>query len=89
MIGSTGMIPAPKQTSVYNQVIWELIVDIQIRTWNEDCNLQSMMATDPGLAIAGSIPVHRLGLPNEVSNVVSMFVLAPNPMKLMKLTMSE
>ncbi|KAF7555695.1 hypothetical protein G7Z17_g2000 [Cylindrodendrum hubeiense] len=56
MIGSTGMIPAPKQ-----------------QTWSADTNLQSLMSTDPGLAIAGSIPVHRLGLPIEVSNVVSMF----------------
>ncbi|KAH6892447.1 short chain dehydrogenase [Thelonectria olida] len=57
MIGSTGMIPEPKQ-----------------RTWEKCCDLQSLMATDPGLAIAGSVPVHRLGVPEEVSNVVSMFV---------------
>ncbi|KPM46121.1 hypothetical protein AK830_g402 [Neonectria ditissima] len=56
MIGSTGMIPEPKQT-----------------TWAEDCNLKSLMATDPGLAIAGSVPIHRLGSPQEVCNVVSMF----------------
>ncbi|KAH7127357.1 fungal-specific transcription factor [Dactylonectria macrodidyma] len=42
------------------------------QTWDENCNLQSLMSTDPGLAIAGSVPVHRLGFPDEVSNVVSI-----------------
>lgn len=31
-----------------------------------------MAAEDPGLAIAASVPVHRLGIPEEVGNVVSM-----------------
>ncbi|KAF4433506.1 3-oxoacyl-[acyl-carrier-protein] reductase FabG [Colletotrichum fructicola Nara gc5] len=35
--------------------------------------LLALRATDPGLAIAASVPVHRLGAPEEVANVVTMF----------------
>lgn len=31
-----------------------------------------MALEDPGLAIAAGVPVHRLGLPEEVGNVVAM-----------------
>jgi 3-oxoacyl-[acyl-carrier protein] reductase len=51
-----------------------MIPEPKSRTWRKDANLQSLMASDPGLAIAGSVPVHRLGGPEEVSNVVTMFV---------------
>jgi 3-oxoacyl-[acyl-carrier protein] reductase len=51
-----------------------MIPEPKSRTWKKDCNLQSLMASDLGLAIAGSVPVHRLGAPEEVANVVTMFV---------------
>ncbi|KAJ0272075.1 hypothetical protein COL940_010644 [Colletotrichum noveboracense] len=35
-------------------------------------DLEALRATDPGLAIAASVPVHRLGAPEEVANVVTM-----------------
>ncbi|RMJ15179.1 hypothetical protein BHE90_002681 [Fusarium euwallaceae] len=41
-------------------------------TWTSDTNLEALKATDPGLAIAASIPVHRLGQPDEVANVAVM-----------------
>ncbi|KAI8713034.1 hypothetical protein NCS52_01246600 [Fusarium sp. LHS14.1] len=41
-------------------------------TWTSDTNLESLKASDPGLAIAASIPVHRLGQPDEVANVAVM-----------------
>ncbi|TDZ21577.1 3-oxoacyl-[acyl-carrier-protein] reductase FabG [Colletotrichum orbiculare MAFF 240422] len=42
-------------------------------TWDSSDDLEALKATDPGLAIAASIPVHRLGGPEEVANVVVMF----------------
>ncbi|PHH75036.1 hypothetical protein CDD82_4624 [Ophiocordyceps australis] len=42
------------------------------RSWNTTDSLQELRETDPGLAIAASIPVHRLGVPQEVANVVLM-----------------
>ncbi|KAK0384626.1 hypothetical protein NLU13_8712 [Sarocladium strictum] len=51
-----------------------MIPEPKSRTWKKDANLQNLMTSDPGLAIAGSVPVHRLGAPEEVSNVVTMFV---------------
>ncbi|KAH7033728.1 short chain dehydrogenase [Microdochium trichocladiopsis] len=51
-----------------------MIPEPKSKTWKKDVNMQSLMASDPGLAIAGSVPVHRLGDPEEVSNVVTMFV---------------
>ncbi|KAK2591364.1 hypothetical protein QQS21_010940 [Conoideocrella luteorostrata] len=56
MIGSTGMIPTPKE-----------------RTWESNCNMEALRESDPGLAIASSVPIHRLGVPEEVANVVAMF----------------
>ncbi|RSL58782.1 hypothetical protein CEP53_006048 [Fusarium sp. AF-6] len=41
-------------------------------TWTSDTNLEALKATDPGLAIAASIPVHRLGQPDEVANIAVM-----------------
>ncbi|KAM0438691.1 hypothetical protein ACHAPT_001447 [Fusarium lateritium] len=41
-------------------------------TWTSDTNLEALKASDPGLAIAASIPVHRLGQPDEVANVAVM-----------------
>ncbi|EFY84598.1 3-ketoacyl-acyl carrier protein reductase, putative [Metarhizium acridum CQMa 102] len=55
MIGSTGMIPTPKE-----------------RTWVSGVNVEALKESDPGLAIASSVPVHRLGAPEEVANVVAM-----------------
>lgn len=43
-------------------------------TWEKNTDLDALKETDPGLAIAASIPLHRLGMPEEVSNVVVMFV---------------
>ncbi|TQN72632.1 3-oxoacyl-[acyl-carrier-protein] reductase FabG, partial [Colletotrichum shisoi] len=43
-------------------------------TWDSKDDLEALRATDPGLAIAASVPVHRLGAPQEVANVVTMFV---------------
>ncbi|KXJ96347.1 hypothetical protein Micbo1qcDRAFT_229282 [Microdochium bolleyi] len=58
MIGYTGMIPTPKSTS-----------------WSpEQCDIETLRKEDPGLAIASSIPVARLGTPEEVANVVLLFV---------------
>ncbi|KAH8894714.1 short chain dehydrogenase [Thozetella sp. PMI_491] len=57
MITSTGMIPTPKAD-----------------TWSRSAEgLESLRAKDPGLAIASTIPVARLGIPEEVSGVVVMF----------------
>ncbi|KAM5360198.1 hypothetical protein ACJZ2D_013908 [Fusarium nematophilum] len=42
------------------------------QTWDSNVNLEILREQDPGLAIAASIPVHRLGEPEEVSNIVVM-----------------
>ncbi|PKS05485.1 hypothetical protein jhhlp_008863 [Lomentospora prolificans] len=44
----------------------------QSQTWASNASLEALKATDPGLAIAASVPVHRLGGPEEVSNIVTM-----------------
>ncbi|KAF4849758.1 3-oxoacyl-[acyl-carrier-protein] reductase FabG [Colletotrichum siamense] len=41
-------------------------------TWDSRDDLEALRATDPGLAIAASVPVHRLGAPEEVANVVTI-----------------
>ncbi|KAF5603725.1 hypothetical protein FPCIR_1164 [Fusarium pseudocircinatum] len=41
-------------------------------TWDKGCDLDELKKTDPGLAIAASIPVHRLGSPNEVCEAIIM-----------------
>ncbi|PHH89561.1 hypothetical protein CDD83_5771 [Cordyceps sp. RAO-2017] len=46
----------------------------QSRSWKSTDNMEELRGTDPGLAIAASIPVHRLGAPEEVAQVVSMLV---------------
>ncbi|KAK4086874.1 hypothetical protein PCL_05124 [Purpureocillium lilacinum] len=43
-------------------------------TWKSTDHVEELKASDPGLGIAASVPVHRLGVPEEVANVVSMFV---------------
>ncbi|CAK7201509.1 hypothetical protein SEUCBS139899_004215 [Sporothrix eucalyptigena] len=43
-------------------------------TWTRTTDLVELKETDPGLAIAAGIPVHRLGSPTEVANVLIMFV---------------
>ncbi|KAF5013555.1 hypothetical protein FDECE_454 [Fusarium decemcellulare] len=42
------------------------------QTWQSNADMEVMREQDPGLAIAASIPVHRLGEPEEVSNIVVM-----------------
>ncbi|ESU17039.1 hypothetical protein FGSG_10337 [Fusarium graminearum PH-1] len=39
-------------------------------TWDKGCDLEGLKETDPGLAIATSVPIHRLGCPDEVCNVI-------------------
>ncbi|KAF4333322.1 3-oxoacyl, partial [Fusarium beomiforme] len=41
-------------------------------TWTNKTDLEELKETDPGLAIAASVPVHRLGHPQEVANVAVM-----------------
>ncbi|GJN86082.1 hypothetical protein PLIIFM63780_009659 [Purpureocillium lilacinum] len=41
-------------------------------TWKSTDHVEELKASDPGLGIAASVPVHRLGVPEEVANVVSM-----------------
>ncbi|KAL1893008.1 hypothetical protein Sste5346_006688 [Sporothrix stenoceras] len=43
-------------------------------TWERTTDLEALKATDPGLAIAAGVPVHRLGAPEEVANALMMFV---------------
>ncbi|KAI8663111.1 hypothetical protein NCS56_01116700 [Fusarium sp. Ph1] len=42
------------------------------QAWEKNADLEALREEDPGLAIAASIPVHRLGVPEEVANVVTM-----------------
>ncbi|KAL2680368.1 hypothetical protein Neosp_007965 [[Neocosmospora] mangrovei] len=42
------------------------------QTWEKNADLEALREEDPGLAIAANIPVHRLGVPEEVANVVTM-----------------
>jgi NAD(P)-dependent dehydrogenase (short-subunit alcohol dehydrogenase family) len=44
------------------------------RTWTNKTDLAELKDTDPGLAIAASVPVRRLGHPQEVANVAVMWV---------------
>ncbi|KAL7919234.1 hypothetical protein ACQKWADRAFT_301809, partial [Trichoderma austrokoningii] len=43
------------------------------KTWTSTDDMEAMKEADPGLAIASSVPIHRLGVPEEVANVVVMF----------------
>lgn len=49
-----------------------MIPEPKSNSWMSNTDMEALRATDPGLAIVGSIPVHRLGLPDEVSNAVVM-----------------
>ncbi|KAG8413218.1 hypothetical protein J3459_013794 [Metarhizium acridum] len=42
-------------------------------TWQSNTDPEELRSTDPGLAIASSVPVHRLGAPEEVANIVILF----------------
>lgn len=76
MIGDTGMIPSPKAmyVRIHDTLLRKLepLTLLRKRTWQSDDDLQQLRTTDPGLAIAASVPVHRLGTPQEVANIVSM-----------------
>ncbi|KAF5672590.1 3-oxoacyl-reductase [Fusarium heterosporum] len=41
-------------------------------SWTNKTDLEELKATDPGLAIAASVPVRRLGHPTEVANIAVM-----------------
>ncbi|KFA69701.1 hypothetical protein S40285_08099 [Stachybotrys chlorohalonatus IBT 40285] len=41
-------------------------------TWQSNQNMEALKDSDPGLAVAASIPVRRLGQPEEVANVAIM-----------------
>ncbi|ENH63591.1 hypothetical protein FOC1_g10000008, partial [Fusarium oxysporum f. sp. cubense race 1] len=41
-------------------------------TWTRKTDLEELKETDPGLAIAASLPVRRLGHPQEVANIAVM-----------------
>ncbi|KAJ4144513.1 hypothetical protein LMH87_003394 [Akanthomyces muscarius] len=43
------------------------------RTWTKGTDIDALKEQDPGLGIAASVPIHRLGIPEEVASVVSMF----------------
>ncbi|KAK7397689.1 hypothetical protein QQX98_012940 [Neonectria punicea] len=49
-----------------------MIPEPKSTTWKSNTDMDALRATDPGLAIVGCVPVHRLGLPEEVSNAVVM-----------------
>lgn len=73
MIQATGMIPTPIAQYVSMLSPQIAIVDM-FRSWPRGADLEKIRETDPGLAIAASVPVHRLGVPEEVANVVVMYV---------------
>ncbi|KAF5025653.1 hypothetical protein F66182_2259 [Fusarium sp. NRRL 66182] len=50
----------------------DMIPTPKSKTWTSETNLEELKASDPGLAIAASVPVHRLGQPVEVANVAVM-----------------
>ena len=49
------------------------ILALTSSSWMSNADMEVLRETDPGLAIASSVPVHRLGTPDEVANVVVMF----------------
>lgn len=49
-----------------------MIPEAKRKTWTRTTDLEALKETDPGLAIAAGIPVHRLGSPTEVANVLIM-----------------
>lgn len=44
------------------------------RSWSSSDDADELRESDPGLAIAAAVPVGRLGVTDEVANVVSMCV---------------
>lgn len=87
MIGSTGMVPAAKSTCLPSPPPLVTVADSAPRTMDtakeENANDPSASAkavssdlakSDPGLAIASTIPMGRLGEPDEVANAVMMSV---------------
>lgn len=74
MIGSTGMIPTPKERYVTRKDLYvcHSTLTCLYRSWQSNCDKDALRETDPGLAIASSVPIHRLGAPAEVANVVVM-----------------
>ncbi|CAK7243257.1 MAG: hypothetical protein STHCBS139747_004773 [Sporothrix thermara] len=51
-----------------------MIPEAKGTSWTRTTDLVALKETDPGLAIAAGIPVHRLGSPTEVANALVMFV---------------
>ncbi|KAF5007605.1 hypothetical protein FDECE_6069 [Fusarium decemcellulare] len=49
-----------------------MIPEPKAESWAKKCDMEELRVTDPGLAIAASIPVHRLGSPDEVCAVITM-----------------
>lgn len=70
MIGATGMIPTPKATCVPPFLVTVEYLPTRDSTWQSNTDPEELRSTDPGLAIASSVPVHRLGAPEEVANIV-------------------
>ncbi|KAF5126108.1 hypothetical protein E5D57_010803 [Metarhizium anisopliae] len=70
MIGATGMIPTPKATCVPSLLVTVEYLPTRDSTWQSNTDPEELRSTDPGLAIASSVPVHRLGAPEEVANIV-------------------
>jgi hypothetical protein len=62
-----GNVPFPANHQTYHDVT-------DNRSWEKGCDMDQLRATDPGLAIAASVPVHRLGSKEEVASVVTMYV---------------
>ena len=49
-----------------------MIPEAKGTSWTRTTDLVALKETDPGLAIAAGIPVHRLGSPTEVANALVM-----------------
>ncbi|KAH6657650.1 fungal-specific transcription factor [Truncatella angustata] len=47
-----------------------MIPEPKSTTWEKGTDIDALKAQDPGLGIAASVPVHRLGTPGEVSGMV-------------------
>ncbi|KAH7239307.1 hypothetical protein BKA59DRAFT_484402 [Fusarium tricinctum] len=50
----------------------DMIPTPKSRSWTNKTDLEELKSTDPGLAIAASVPVQRLGHPSEVANIAVM-----------------
>ncbi|KAI5456745.1 hypothetical protein BGZ63DRAFT_475562 [Mariannaea sp. PMI_226] len=49
-----------------------MIPEPKATTWKSNADMESLRVSDPGLAIVSDIPLHRLGLPEEVANAAVM-----------------